>query len=104
MTDLSAMWDALARYQPFADADGHGESWKRMCEERTIDAAVAAVNAARAKAAWAEATYAAASAASWAESAAEAEADAAAAAAAATIRSARAIERIEDALKERNND
>ena len=100
MTDLSAMWDALARYQPFADADGHGESWKRMCEERTIDAAVAAVNAARAKAAWAEATYAAASAASWAESAAEAEVEAADAEVDVAYWSDRAIKRIEQAIKE----
>ena len=52
MTDLNAMWDALARYQQFADADGHGDSWRVMCEERTAKAAVAAVDAARAKAAW----------------------------------------------------
>jgi hypothetical protein len=32
------MWDALARYQPYADADGHGDSWRRMCSERTAKA------------------------------------------------------------------
>jgi hypothetical protein len=37
------MWDALAKYQPYADQDGHGDSWRRMCSERTTDAADAAV-------------------------------------------------------------
>jgi hypothetical protein len=39
MTDLTAMWDALAQYQPYADADGHGETWRVMCEQRTKEAA-----------------------------------------------------------------
>jgi hypothetical protein len=30
---LAEMWAALAEYQPQADADGHGESWAKMCEE-----------------------------------------------------------------------
>jgi hypothetical protein len=30
MTDLNAMWDALEKYQQFADADGHGESSRVM--------------------------------------------------------------------------
>jgi hypothetical protein len=34
------MWKELESYQPFADHDGHGVSWKRMCEEKTIDAAM----------------------------------------------------------------
>ena len=54
MTDLNAMWDALARYQPYADQDGHGDSWRKMCSERTEEAARAAMEAARA-AAWAAA-------------------------------------------------
>jgi hypothetical protein len=36
---LAEMWAALAEYQPQADKDGHGESWRIMCEERTEDAA-----------------------------------------------------------------
>jgi hypothetical protein len=36
---LAEMWRELAEYQPFADRDGHGESWRRMCAERTEDAA-----------------------------------------------------------------
>jgi precorrin-3B methylase len=36
---LAEMWRELAEYQPFADRDGHGESWRRMCEERTEEAA-----------------------------------------------------------------
>jgi hypothetical protein len=39
---LAEMWRELAEYQPFADRDGHGESWRRMCEERTNEAAWAA--------------------------------------------------------------
>jgi hypothetical protein len=52
------MWAALEKYQPYADADGHGKSWRVMCEERTQKAARAAVDAARAKAAWEAATAA----------------------------------------------
>ena len=36
---LAEMWAALEEYQPFANRDGHGESWARMCSERTTDAA-----------------------------------------------------------------
>ena len=39
---LAEMWAALAEYQPQADRDGHGESWRRMCSERTEAAALAA--------------------------------------------------------------
>jgi hypothetical protein len=39
---LAEMWRELSEYQPQADKDGHGESWKRMCEERTEAAALAA--------------------------------------------------------------
>ena len=41
---LAEMWAALAEYQPFADRDGHGESWARMCKERTRAAAADATN------------------------------------------------------------
>ena len=41
-TILDPMWDALARYQSYADADKHGDSWRKMCEERTQSAADAA--------------------------------------------------------------
>ena len=40
---LAEMWAALAQYQPIADRDGHGESWARMCEQRTVEAAQAAM-------------------------------------------------------------
>lgn len=36
---LARMWEALAKYQPYAEADGHGASWSRMCTERTKDSA-----------------------------------------------------------------
>jgi hypothetical protein len=39
---LAEMWRELAEYQPQADADGHGESWAKMCSERTGDWAWAA--------------------------------------------------------------
>jgi hypothetical protein len=57
---LALMWRELAEYQPRADRDGHGESWRRMCEERTQAAACNAAHAAREfsrEAAWA-ASYA----------------------------------------------
>lgn len=46
MSDLTEMWAALERYQPSADAAGHGDSWKRMTTERTKAAAFDAMNAA----------------------------------------------------------
>jgi hypothetical protein len=39
---LAEMWRELEAYQPHADADGHGESWRVMCKERTREAARAA--------------------------------------------------------------
>jgi hypothetical protein len=82
------MWDALSRYQPYADADGHGESWRVMCEERTAYAAAEAE--AEAEAAYAAARAAAVAAANatyWSENVA--------------YWSALAIERINQAIKER---
>ena len=46
MTDLTEMWQELARYQPYADKRGFGDAWRRMCEERTRAAAHAATDAA----------------------------------------------------------
>jgi prefoldin subunit 5 len=71
---LAEMWRELESYQPIADRDGHGESWRRMCEERTGGAAASAW-ASASSASWASAAAAAASAwaaaswASWASSA-----------------------------------
>jgi chorismate mutase len=36
---LAEMWRELEEYQPMADANGHGESWRFMCRERTAPAA-----------------------------------------------------------------
>ena len=64
MTTLDQMWERLAQHQPKADELGYGKAWKRMCEERTEDAADRASEAA-ADAAWragksrADAAYAA---------------------------------------------
>ena len=69
---LAEMWRELAEYQPQADKDGHGESWRVMCEQRTVEAASAA--------SWA-ALESAAGAASWAASASARAAGARAAAA-----------------------
>ena len=60
---LALMWRELAEYQPQADRDGHGESWRRMCEERTDGAARAA--------AWARGASPTASEWSWASRAAD---------------------------------
>ena len=65
MKILDEMWALLPAYQPQADAAGHGESWAKMCREKTVDAADAAAYGAYAvdAAAAAAATYAAAAAA-----------------------------------------
>ncbi len=44
---IAEMWRELAEYQPQADRDGHGESWARMCEERSQAAACNAAHLAR---------------------------------------------------------
>jgi hypothetical protein len=41
---LAEMWRELAEYQPQADKDGHGESWARMCSERTEEASESAAS------------------------------------------------------------
>jgi hypothetical protein len=33
---MAQMWAALAEHQEQADKDGHGESWRKMCEQRTV--------------------------------------------------------------------
>jgi hypothetical protein len=48
MTKLDEMWAALAAYQPQADAAGHGQSWAKMCSEKTAYAAAYAAYAAAA--------------------------------------------------------
>jgi hypothetical protein len=60
---LAEMWRELSEYQKQADRDGHGESWRRMCEERTDGAAHAA--------AWARGASSTASEWSWASRAAD---------------------------------
>lgn len=47
---IEEMWRELEAYQPFADADGHGDTWRTMCEKRTKDDALMAADAARAAA------------------------------------------------------
>ena len=39
---LAEMWRELEAYQEQANRDGHGESWARMCQERTQVAAFTA--------------------------------------------------------------
>lgn len=62
MTDLTEMWQELARYQPYADKRGFGKAWLRMTTERTEKASCAAAAAAAvaavyvAAAAWGAAT------------------------------------------------
>ena len=45
---LAEMWRELSSYQPIADRDGHGESWRRMCRERTEASSVVASEIGRA--------------------------------------------------------
>ena len=44
MNKLNEMWAALTAYQPQADAAGHGESWAKMCKEKTYAAAADAAS------------------------------------------------------------
>ena len=46
MTTLDQMWEKFEAHQPVADRLGYGEAWRRMCEERTVEAADAAADAA----------------------------------------------------------
>jgi len=79
MSTLDEMWAALEAHQPRADQRGYGAEWRRMCQERTSEAARAAACAAReawaagaAKAAWATgAADAAKASADWAMTAIE---------------------------------
>jgi hypothetical protein len=43
---LAEMWRELEAYQEQADKDGHGVTWRTMCQERTLDVAKAANSAA----------------------------------------------------------
>jgi len=47
---LEERWQRLEQHQPFADANGYGPEWARMCAARTKDAAKVAYAA---KVAWA---------------------------------------------------
>jgi len=46
MTKLEEMWAALLAYLPQAIANRHGDSWAKMCSEKTTDAAYDAYRAA----------------------------------------------------------
>jgi hypothetical protein len=59
MNKLDEMWAALLAYLPQAIDDGHGDSWAKMCNEKTPDAAYAASDAAASDAWAASAAYAA---------------------------------------------
>jgi hypothetical protein len=52
MTKIEEMWTALEKYQPYADADGHGESWACMLESRTGGASYRAVVEASVRYSW----------------------------------------------------
>lgn len=43
--NFDAMWEALEKYQPYAEKHGFGEAWLRMTTERTPEAAKAVVEA-----------------------------------------------------------
>jgi hypothetical protein len=49
---LAEMWRELGEYQPQADRDGHGDTWRAMCSEKTHAAASYAVREATWAAAW----------------------------------------------------
>lgn len=78
---MNDMWEALEKYQPYADKHGFGDAWLKMTTERTADAAKGAAEAA------------------WATPGAARAAWAARAAAARVAYEATAIERINEAIK-----
>lgn len=86
---MTNMWEALERYQPFAERHGFGAEWRRMTTERTEEAARAAWAAGVMRAAAAGVMRAAAAAAR----AAEAEAW-----------EARAIQHINEAIKREDSE
>jgi hypothetical protein len=45
MTTLHEMWVRLAQHQPYADANGYGPAWAKMCKKQTAEAARAAWDA-----------------------------------------------------------
>jgi hypothetical protein len=47
MTNLEKMWVAMSAYLPQAIAEGHGDSWARMCNEKTHEATSAACHTAK---------------------------------------------------------
>lgn len=52
---MNDMWEALERYQPYADKHGFGPEWRRMTTERTAKAVDVAADVAAwtaADAAW----------------------------------------------------
>ena len=71
MTKVEEMWAALTAYQPQADVAGHGESWAKMCKERTAEAAADAAAADAAAGAFADAAAAAYVTEKWAQRAIE---------------------------------
>ena len=46
MTKVEEMWATLLAYLPQAIANRHGDSWAKMCSEKTTDAAYDAYRAA----------------------------------------------------------
>ena len=47
MTNLEKMWVAMTAYLPQAIAAGHGESWAKMCNDKTHVATADACHAAK---------------------------------------------------------
>lgn len=47
MTDLTEMWERLEAHQPYADEQGYGKAWAKMCDERNQSVALAAAAAAK---------------------------------------------------------
>ena len=66
MSSIDQMWEKFEAHQPEADRLGYGAAWRRMCEERTEDAAENAWVAANVVS---EAVWEASAAAVWAKAA-----------------------------------
>jgi hypothetical protein len=42
MSEMEKMWAEMAKHQPIADEQGYGDEWARMCDLKTLEAAMAA--------------------------------------------------------------
>ena len=52
MSEMEKMWVEMAKHQPIADEHGYGGEWARMCNLKTLEAAMAAAKVKTPKLGW----------------------------------------------------